>query len=96
MHERVSHSGVYSPDEMIILTHAFDRACETCDVTGPFGRQRLAKSLLESYRRGRSEAEMIRLAEAMVWQWRGLKKPHATRRHPAARARSSMTAGARA
>lgn len=95
MHERVSQSGVYSPDEMIILTHAFDRACETCDVTGPFGRQRLAKSLLESYRRGRSEAEMIRLAEAMVWQWRGLKKPRAGRLHEAARSRTPMAAGAR-
>ncbi|HEY8578779.1 MAG TPA: hypothetical protein VIL72_02760 [Beijerinckiaceae bacterium] len=84
MYERVSVKGVYTPDEMVIITHAFDQACAACDLTGAHGRQRLAKSLLQSYRRGRSEAEMVRLAEAMIWQWRGLRnRRRAATRHAA-------------
>ena len=40
---------------------AFERTCRDCKLTGAPGRQLLAKSLLTSYRRCRSEEELVEL-----------------------------------
>ncbi|MDB5571445.1 MAG: hypothetical protein JWN93_2628 [Hyphomicrobiales bacterium] len=74
MSQRVSERGVFTPDELAMLSRAFSRACGECSLHGAEDRQRLAKSLMTIYRRGRTEAEMVLLARTMIFQWRGLLK----------------------
>ncbi len=74
MSQRMIERGVFSPDELSLLSRAFGRACGECNFNGSAGRLRLAKSLMTMYRHGRTEAELVQLAKTIIKQWRGLEQ----------------------
>lgn len=73
MSERPIESRGYTPDELDVLSRAFQRACAECDLTGLAGRTLLAKALMTRFKNGVTrEDDLVNVARIMVWRRRGL------------------------
>jgi len=73
MYKRSYEDNVYSPDELSVLSSAFERACTECNLTGALGRDILAKALFQRFRHGVTrEDDLVKIARIIVWRRRGL------------------------
>lgn len=73
MIKRSYEENVYTPDELSVLSSAFERACSECNLTGARGRDVLAKALLQRFKHGVTrEDDLVDIARIIVWRRRGL------------------------
>ena len=73
MSKRSIENRGYTPEELDMLSNAFQRVCSECDLTGPSGRAQLARALMTRFRNGVTrEKDLVNIARVIVWRRRGL------------------------